>query len=55
MATTPNPPSKPDIPPPIREREVETPVELPDPNRDAPKPDNDSPTGAGHFGDSTKD
>jgi hypothetical protein len=31
-----NPPSKPDIPPPIREREVETPVELPDPNRETP-------------------
>jgi hypothetical protein len=33
-----NPPSKPDIPPPIREHEIETPVELPDPNRETPPP-----------------
>ena len=39
MAIVADPPNKPDIPPPVREKEVETPVELPDPNRDEPKPD----------------
>jgi hypothetical protein len=38
-AMSPTTPSRPDIPPPVREKEVETPVELPDPNREAPKPD----------------
>jgi len=55
MAITATPPSKPDIPPPIREREVETPVELPDPNRDAPEPDKNNPTDIGDLHDSTKD
>jgi hypothetical protein len=36
---SPTTPSRPDIPPPVREKEVETPVELPDPDRELPKPD----------------
>jgi hypothetical protein len=38
-AMSPTTPSRPDIPPPVREKEVETPVELPDPGRELPQPD----------------
>jgi hypothetical protein len=48
---SPTTPSRPDIPPPVREKEVETPVELPDPNRDAPESDPEQPTDAGDLQD----
>ena len=44
-------PSRPDIPPPSREKEIETPVELPDPNRETPKPDDGQPSDLGELND----